>query len=95
MRSILEYIAEALPDRRVTFVFPSAAPVRFWAETAAEILQIPLTPLRFCAWDVFKEKTFSIKQPDKQPIKRENQALRTLFASSLLKKKRAKRRTVS
>ncbi|MDR0525256.1 MAG: PD-(D/E)XK nuclease family protein [Spirochaetaceae bacterium] len=86
MRSILEYIAEALPDRRVTFVFPSAAPVRFWAETAAEILQIPLTPLRFCAWDVFKEKTFSIKQPDKQPIKRENQALRTLFASSLLKK---------
>jgi hypothetical protein len=82
MRSILEYIAEALPDRRVIFVFPSAVPANFWAEAAAEALQTPLTPLRFRAWNDFKEKTLSIKQLEKQPI---NKAMRTLFASSLLK----------
>ncbi|MDR0569426.1 MAG: PD-(D/E)XK nuclease family protein [Spirochaetaceae bacterium] len=82
MRSILEYIGEEITDRETVFVFPSAAPARFWADACAEYLRQPLTPRRFCAWDVFKEKTLSRKQPDKQPI---NKAMRMLFASSLLK----------
>ncbi|MDR2535321.1 MAG: PD-(D/E)XK nuclease family protein [Treponema sp.] len=81
-RTILEYIAEALPDRRVQFVFPSAVPAQFWARAAAEALIKPITPNRFIAWDTFKAQTLSINQKDKKPI---NQAIRTLFASSLLR----------
>lgn len=82
-RTILEYIIEALSDRRVHFVFPSAVPAQFWARATAEATGEPLTPIRFIAWDTFKAQTLSVKQPEKEAI---NRAVRTLFASDLLRK---------
>ncbi|MDR1324958.1 MAG: PD-(D/E)XK nuclease family protein [Treponema sp.] len=79
---ILDYIAGALEDRRARFVFPFAIPAEFWAREAALAAGRPLDPGRFMAWDKFKEHALSIKQTGRREI---NRAVRTLFASSLLR----------
>ncbi|MDR2419048.1 MAG: PD-(D/E)XK nuclease family protein [Treponema sp.] len=79
---ILDYIAGALEDRRVRFVFPFAIPAEFWAREAALATGRPLDPGRFMAWDRFKEHALSIRQTGRREI---NRAVRTLFASSLLR----------
>lgn len=81
-QTILEYITEAIPDRRVYFVFPSAVPAQFWARATAESILEPVTPTRFIAWDTFKAQSLSVKQREKEAI---NRAVRTLFASNLLR----------
>ncbi|MDR2486177.1 MAG: PD-(D/E)XK nuclease family protein [Treponema sp.] len=80
--TILEYITEALPDRRAAFVFPSAVPAQFWARAAAEAALKPITPARFIAWDTFKARCLSVNRAGKEAI---NRAVRTLFASNLLR----------
>jgi CRISPR/Cas system-associated exonuclease Cas4 (RecB family) len=81
-QTILEYITEAIPNHRVYFVFPSAVPAQFWARATAESILEPVTPARFIAWDTFKAQSLSVKQREKEVI---NRAVRTLFASNLLK----------
>lgn len=80
--TILEYITEALPDRRAAFVFPSAVPAQFWARAVAEATLKPITPARFIAWDTFKAQCLSVNRAGKEAI---NRAVRTLFASNLLR----------
>ncbi|MDR1399193.1 MAG: PD-(D/E)XK nuclease family protein [Treponema sp.] len=79
---ILDYVAGALDDRRTRFVFPFAIPAEFWAREVALATGRPLDPGRFMAWDRFKEHALSIKQTGRREI---NRAVRTLFASSLLR----------
>ena len=87
-KPLIEYIAGALPDRRVRFVFPAGIPALFWAREAAKATLKPVATGRFIAWDTFKSRVLSVKQSEKQAI---NQAIRTLFASNLLQENRQNR----
>ena len=80
--SILEYIISALPDLRISFVFPSEAPAQFWAKETAQVSLEPISPARFIAWDTFKSQSLSIKYAGKTAV---NRAIRTFFSSNLLR----------
>ncbi|MDR2194234.1 MAG: PD-(D/E)XK nuclease family protein [Treponema sp.] len=84
-RSVIDYIIEALPDRRARFVFPSGVTTRFWARETAKVALTPIAPTRFLAWDGFKAQALSVRQSGKQAI---NHAIRTLFASNFLMENR-------
>ena len=80
--TVLEYIVDTLPDRRVSFVFPAEAQAQFWAKEAAQQSLIPLNPERFIAWDTFKVRFLSVKHAGMEAV---NRAVRTFFASNLLR----------
>jgi hypothetical protein len=80
-KTILHYIADYLPLKDHVFVFPSAIPAQFWAETAAVHTGNAVGMNRFVAWDVFKNETLSEKKKDLHPV---NSAVRTMFVGNLL-----------
>ncbi|MDR0375840.1 MAG: PD-(D/E)XK nuclease family protein [Treponema sp.] len=87
-RPVIDYIIEALPDRRAHFVFPTGVAASFWAQEAAKASLQPVAPNRFFAWDGFKTQALSARQADKQAI---NRATRILFTSNfLLENRKAK-----
>ncbi|MDR0556863.1 MAG: PD-(D/E)XK nuclease family protein [Treponema sp.] len=87
-RPVIDFIIEALPDKRAHFVFPSGVVASFWAREAAKAALKPVASSRFLAWDGFKTQALSVMQTGKQAI---NHAIRTLFASNfLLENRKAK-----
>jgi CRISPR/Cas system-associated exonuclease Cas4 (RecB family) len=75
-------ILAALPHRTVHFVFPSAVAAQFRLRQAALESGGPVAADRFLAWDDFKARTLSQRQPGKRPA---GAADRMIFAGALFR----------
>ncbi|MDR2159728.1 MAG: PD-(D/E)XK nuclease family protein [Treponema sp.] len=81
-------ILDALPWRDLYFVFPSAVAAQFRLRQAALESGLPAAADRFLAWDDFKARTLSRRQPGKRPA---GTADRMIFAGSLFRENAAAR----
>jgi CRISPR/Cas system-associated exonuclease Cas4 (RecB family) len=87
-KTVAARILAALPQRDAHFVFPSAVAAQFRLRQAVLESGGPAAADRFLAWDDFKARTLSRRQPGKRPA---GTADRMVFAAALVRENAAAR----
>ena len=81
MKTILDAISEALPQKDVKFLFPSEVAADFWRRRILEEPGVRAIAVdRFLSWDQFKEKLFAMNLQE-TPV---NNRVRRFYSEELL-----------